>query len=93
MPRWNQYGTFFHDSLSWLAGSIVYVAVVLTAMQVGLATESLGGSNAFQSASYGFTVFSILGLLIAVSLIILELCRRFVGNWLKAVNYKKRRLQ
>jgi Co/Zn/Cd efflux system component len=37
-------------------------------MQVGLATESLARNNAFQSVSYGFTVFSILGALIAASL-------------------------
>ncbi|KAF6822842.1 hypothetical protein CMUS01_10930 [Colletotrichum musicola] len=65
VSRWNQYGSFFQDNLAWLASSTVYIAVVLTAMQVGLATDALGKNKAFQSASYGFTVFSILGPLVA----------------------------
>ncbi|RYP42869.1 hypothetical protein DL768_010173 [Monosporascus sp. mg162] len=74
MPRWNQYGTFFHDNFAWLASATVYIAIVLAAMQVGLATESLAGNDTFQFMSYGFTVFSILGPLIAASLIILVFC-------------------
>lgn len=35
------------------------MAIVLSAMQVGLATERLGGSAGFQRASYGFAVFAI----------------------------------
>ncbi|KAF6783017.1 hypothetical protein CSOJ01_15939 [Colletotrichum sojae] len=67
--RWNQYGSFFQDNFAWLASSTVYIAVVLTAMQVGLATEVLQNNKAFQSASYGFTVFSIFGPLAAAGLI------------------------
>ncbi|KAK1673680.1 hypothetical protein BDP55DRAFT_695371 [Colletotrichum godetiae] len=51
MSRWNQYGSFFHDNFALLASSTVYIAVVLTAMQVGLATEALQDNGAFQSAS------------------------------------------
>ncbi|KAL3952382.1 hypothetical protein ACCO45_012325 [Purpureocillium lilacinum] len=40
--HWNQYGTFFHDNFAWLASASLYIVIVLTAMQVGLATESLG---------------------------------------------------
>jgi hypothetical protein len=92
MSRWNQYGTFFRDNFAWLASATVYIAIVLTAMQVGLATESLANNNAFKSASYGFTVFSILGPLIAASLITLAFCYMFIDNWVKAVNCRKRRL-
>lgn len=91
MARWDQYGAFFHDHFAWLASATVYIAIVLTAMQVGLATESLAHNNAFQSVSYGFTVFSILGPLIAASLIMLQFCCIFIYNWAKAVNWKKRR--
>ncbi|KJZ70124.1 hypothetical protein HIM_10494 [Hirsutella minnesotensis 3608] len=82
--RWNQYGTFFHDNFAWLASASLYIVIVLTAMQVGLATQSLGRNDAFQAASYGFTVFSILGPLIAVSLIVIAFCCIFVCNWMKA---------
>ena len=91
MPRWNQYGTFFRENLAWLASATVYIAIVLTAMQVGLATKTFADNNAFQSASYGFAVFSILGPLVAVGLVVLAFCHMFVGNWVVAVAYKKRR--
>lgn len=56
----HSYGSFFRDNLAWMAAATVFVAVVLTAMQVGLATDRLQGDAAFQQASYGFTVFAIL---------------------------------
>ncbi|RGP69225.1 hypothetical protein FLONG3_7861 [Fusarium longipes] len=68
--QWDRYSAFFHSNLGWLAATTVYMVVVLTSMQVGLATEILSKSNAFQSASYGFTVFSILGPLICAGLIV-----------------------
>ncbi|KAI1734013.1 hypothetical protein F4680DRAFT_439758 [Xylaria scruposa] len=44
-----------------MATATVFIALVLTAMQVGLATEQLRGNAAFQQASYGFTIFDIVG--------------------------------
>ncbi|KAJ0362696.1 hypothetical protein COL26b_013263 [Colletotrichum chrysophilum] len=66
MSRWNQYDSFFHDNFALLASSTIYIAVVLTAMQVGLATEALQNNEAFQSASYGFTVGRWLPLLLSL---------------------------
>lgn len=80
MSHWNRNGAFFRDHFAWLAGTTVYLVVVLTAMQVGLATESLGGNDAFQSASYGFTIFSILGPLICTGLIVLVFFYIFIHN-------------
>ncbi|KAJ5847663.1 hypothetical protein N7455_011620 [Penicillium solitum] len=91
MARWDRYSAFFHDHFTWLASGTLYIAVVLSAMQVGLATDALGDSKAFQSASYGFTVFSILGPIITVSLIILIFCCVFIWNWAKANRWKKAR--
>ncbi|PYH98719.1 hypothetical protein BO71DRAFT_425960 [Aspergillus ellipticus CBS 707.79] len=71
MARWDRYDAFFHDNFAGLASLTAYIAVALTAMQVGLATEPLEQNPAFQYASYGFTVFSILGPLIACFLILL----------------------
>jgi hypothetical protein len=92
MAQWQQYGAFFRDNFAWLASATVYLAVVLTAMQVGLAT-SLADSDAFQSASYGFTIFSILGPLIIVGSVVIVFCCAFVSNWVEAVRYKRRRLR
>lgn len=68
---WNNYSSFYRDNLAWMAGTAVFVAVVLAAMQVGLATERLQGNASFQSASYGFTVFCILGPICAFGLMVL----------------------
>ena len=48
------------DSRGWLIGTLLYITIVLTAMQVGLGTDKLQNSLTFQRASYGFTVFSIM---------------------------------
>lgn len=92
MSHWQRYGSFFSDNFAWLATATVYVAIVLTAMQVGLATDSLAHNAAFQSASYGFTVFSILGPLAATVLIILAFCYMFMDNWIATVRHRKKRL-
>ena len=49
MSHWHEYGTFFHDNFAWLVSATVYMAIVLTAMQVGLATNTLANNDAFQS--------------------------------------------
>lgn len=60
MSLWNRYGDFFQDNLALLAAGTIYIIVILTAMQVGLATNSLARNQNFQSASRGFSLFSIL---------------------------------
>ncbi|KHN94744.1 uncharacterized protein MAM_07340 [Metarhizium album ARSEF 1941] len=92
MTRWNQYSTFFQDHFAWLASATVYIAIVLTAMQVGLTTKNLSSNDAFQSASYVFTVFAILGPLSVALLIVLVFCCIFVYNWVRAINANKRHL-
>ncbi|KAL3456919.1 hypothetical protein BJX64DRAFT_296279 [Aspergillus heterothallicus] len=56
----------FAENLAPISAATIYIALVLTAMQVGLATEELAGDRAFQNAAYGFTVFAILGPLVVV---------------------------
>jgi hypothetical protein len=48
--------------------AIIYITVVLTAMQVGLATTQLNTSAMFNRVSYGFTLFSILAPLITLAI-------------------------
>jgi hypothetical protein len=62
------YGELFRDYLGPLTAATIYIALVLTAMQVGLATSHLGANESFQIASWGFTIFAILGPLIMVLL-------------------------
>lgn len=69
---WHNYSSFFRDNLTWMAAATVFIALVLTAMQVGLATERLQGDASFQRASYGFTIFAILGPLCVFGLVVLS---------------------
>ena len=91
MPKWREYGISVQENWAWLASATVYIVIVLTAMQVGLATNTLVDSDAFQSASHLFTLFSILGPLVAAGVLTLAFCYRFVNNWVNMVAYKRRR--
>ncbi|KAL6904048.1 hypothetical protein GGI43DRAFT_399530 [Trichoderma evansii] len=84
------YGEVLSMNMAPIGAATVYIAVVLTAMQVGLATPQLANNSAFQRASYGFTVFSIIapaGLTMAVVIVILFL---FVYNWRAAMKARQR---
>ncbi|KAL2856732.1 hypothetical protein BJX68DRAFT_253143 [Aspergillus pseudodeflectus] len=71
---YQSFSELFHDYFALLAGTTIYIALVLTAMQVGLGTDRLKRNTIFQNASYGFTVFSILGpLILLVSIFLLSL--------------------
>lgn len=71
LRTWRNYGSLFRDKLTWLATTTVFVAPALTAMQVGVATDQLMQDLNFMAASYGFTVFSILGPVCAFGFMIL----------------------
>ncbi|KAK0752900.1 hypothetical protein B0T18DRAFT_313080, partial [Schizothecium vesticola] len=73
----NNYSSLFHDNLAWIATAAVFMALVLTAMQVGLATEQLQGNATFQQASYGF---AILGPLCAFRLVALSALFNLVND-------------
>lgn len=68
---WRNYGSLFRDNLAWMATATIFTALVLAAMQVGLATERLQGNADFQQASYGFTVFALLAPLCTFGLVVL----------------------
>ena len=73
---YHTYASFIEQNFAWVLTVIVYITIVLTAMQVGLATTELSSSKSFNRASYGFTVFSIMapwGILLALLLVLLIL--------------------
>lgn len=78
---YNNYSSFIEHNFAWVLTAIVYITIVLTAMQVGLATDRLGHDVGFQSAAFGFTVFSIiapLAIMVGAAVILLVL---FCFNW------------
>lgn len=88
--RYHNYSTFFEKNFSWLIVVFAYVSIVLSAMQVGLASTQLNSNPAFQHAAYGFTVFAIVlpaalvGIIIVVFiLLIISNLLATVGHWIK----------
>lgn len=84
------YGELFRDYLTPLTAATIYVALVLTAMQVGLATDRLKGNSTFQHASYGFTAFSILGPLIGIVVVGFVGLLQFASNLLESRRFKRK---
>ncbi|OTA67904.1 hypothetical protein K449DRAFT_388700 [Hypoxylon sp. EC38] len=85
------YADLIRDNFAGLATILGYVVIVLTAMQVGLGVERLQSDEAFQNASYGFTVFSIIAPLIASVGIALVVLVMFVSNWIVTKDYEGKR--
>ena len=81
MNQWPNYASFLRDQLGWLATTTIYIALVLTAMQVGLATNQLKANAPYMTAAYGFSVFAILGPLISGGAILIALVILVAINW------------
>jgi hypothetical protein len=79
----SQYSSFLQDNFAWLASVLAYMAIVLTAMQVGLATKALADDSTFQAASYGFTVFTMVSSLAAVVTIFAVFVFVFIYHWIQ----------
>lgn len=91
--RWDRYESFFQDNLTLVASATVFVAVILTAMQVGLATDRLASNESFHRASYNFAVFAIFGPLVAMGLIFVVFLYMILSNWLITDRLWKKRLR
>ncbi|KAK5115753.1 hypothetical protein LTR62_000842 [Meristemomyces frigidus] len=85
------YGDFLNHNLGPIGVATIYIIVVLTAMQVVLATDSVEGS--FSRISYGFAIFSIVAPLAGIALVIAALLTMFVMNWINTLAAQKRRFQ
>jgi hypothetical protein len=65
-----RYSDSFAENLTTIAAATLYMAVVLTAMQVGLGTDLLMENHSFQRACYGFAVFAIISPVIAFGTVV-----------------------
>lgn len=81
---WRNYGSLFYGNVTWMVTATVFIALILTALQVGLATDRLHDSSRFQQASYGFTVFAIIGPIGVFGLVLLTALYNLVKDlpWL-----------
>ncbi|KAL9101748.1 MAG: hypothetical protein Q9163_003024 [Psora crenata] len=89
---YGDYATFFQRNTAALVGALLYIAVVLSAMQVGLNTSELNGSKAFQRASFVFSIFSILAPLIVISIVALIMLLAFILNFRYSISERNRRV-
>lgn len=87
------YDDILRDNFAALASVLAYVAIALTAMQLGIATDELGHNSAFQKASYGLTVFSIIVPLIVSVFIAIGVVVLVVSNWAATKSYERRRFR
>ncbi|KAI1214607.1 uncharacterized protein F4807DRAFT_466187 [Annulohypoxylon truncatum] len=87
------YADLIRDNFAALATILGYVVIVLTAMQVGLGVDRLQTDEAFQNASYGFTVFSIIAPLVASMGIVLVVVVTLVSNWIATKSYEQKRFR
>jgi uncharacterized membrane protein len=78
--RYHRYSSFFEQNFSWLIVVFAYVTIVLSAMQVGLASTRLGSSPGFQHAAYGFAVFAIVVPVTLVGDVIALFMLLFISN-------------
>lgn len=67
------YGSFFERNTAWIISATIYITVVLTAMQVGLATKELQDDATFSSVSYGFSIFAIVAPIGGLALVLVLL--------------------
>ncbi|GAP93164.2 putative subtilisin-like serine protease [Rosellinia necatrix] len=86
---WRSYSSLIGDNVTSLATAAIFIALVLTAMQVGLATDRLKDNATFGDVSYVFSIIAIIAPLAVFVLIVAEaiynlvkdnLCRKRPGR-------------
>ncbi|KAH8689249.1 hypothetical protein GQ44DRAFT_250597 [Phaeosphaeriaceae sp. PMI808] len=65
------YQAFFERHFKWMLGIFAVLSVLLSALQLGLATTMLQGNQSFQKASYGFAIASLVAGAASVLLVFL----------------------
>lgn len=59
LPTSTWYQAFFETNFSWYLAAFAFISIILSAMQVGLATAQLEGNRQFANMSYGISLLSI----------------------------------
>ncbi|KAF2677394.1 hypothetical protein K458DRAFT_395895 [Lentithecium fluviatile CBS 122367] len=85
------YGAFVRDNVNSFIALFAYATIVLSAMQVGLATPWLGDDYAFGMASYVFSVFAIIAPLSVLAALFGVLGILFTVNLLRTLRIRAKR--
>lgn len=86
----DRYTTFFERNFGWLLIIFIYITVVLSAMQVALATTSFGQNARFQGFSYGVALTAVGFVLMAVAVALSVWLALFWYHLLSTIQYCKR---
>jgi hypothetical protein len=84
------YQEFFKRHFGWYLAVFAFFTVALSVVQVGLAVTDLQGNLAFQSASYGFTVFSGLAVVGTIGALLLTWFILMLFHYISAKIYHRR---
>ncbi|KAK1676694.1 hypothetical protein BDP55DRAFT_660484 [Colletotrichum godetiae] len=85
-----QYTTFFERNFGWLLVVFIYITVILSALQVALATERLGSDGKFQAFSYDIALISLGFVAAAIGIILAVWACLFWFYILSTLRYHKR---
>jgi hypothetical protein len=83
------YRAFFRRNFAWALALFAYITVVLSAMQVGLATERLQSDRHFQMVSSGFTIASVVAVTCVIGMMLLVWVVLFCYHMFSAIQYTK----
>lgn len=91
------YKAFFERNFKWMLAVFAVLSVLLSALQVGLATTALQEYGPFQKAAYGFTIASMIAIVVIVVLVFIVwlalFCYHLLFTWQndRAVNLRRRK--
>lgn len=87
-PTW--YTQFFEKNFSWILAAFIYITVILSAMQVGLATSHLQDNTQFQNLSYGIAVAAIVVVVFVILTIIFVWLVLFLFHICSTIRHSKK---
>ena len=89
MPSSTWYKAFFERNFSWALALLLYLTVILSAIQVGLATERLQRNISFQRASYRVALTSIIAVLTMAVAILLVWALLFCYHLFTTIHHSR----
>lgn len=85
------YGSFMRENINSLITLFAYTTIVLSAMQVGLATQPLADDHSFGMASYVFSIFSIVAPLACIVAIAVVMVFMIIINLVRTLKIRKQK--
>jgi uncharacterized membrane protein len=87
---YNRYMPFLQRNVAWIFAVSVLISLVLSAMQVGTGVDRLSNSYAFNTASYGFVIFSCILVGAIIVFVIAIFTFVFLYNMKMAISHSNR---